>query len=236
VRTIAIETSSDIGSVACVANARPVCERVFKEGLAHGRDLIIELDECMREAGWEKSDVELVAVSVGPGSYTGIRVGVAAAKTLGYALEAPVVAVCSLDVIAENGPRTADYVAVVVDARRKEIYGAHYVNVGFSFSREEGPVVAAPEEFAARLPSPVFLLGDGLRLYPEVFRRKGFEQVGEAWWRPRAASVGLLGEKLYLIGGRGDAGSITPLYLRLPEAEEKWRRGHPGENPATPGQ
>ena len=225
-RTIAIETSTNVGSVACVANGKPVCERVFKEGLAHGRDLVRELDECARAAEWERGDIELVAVSIGPGSYTGLRVGVAAAKTLAYALSVPVMAVCSLDVMAENGPRTADYAAVVVDARRGQIYGAFYVNVGFSFFREEGPVVEDPEAFAGRLPTPVFVLGDALVKYPEAFKRAGLEAVNEKLWRPKATNVGLLGEKAYVTGERIDIEALAPLYLRLPEAEEKWRLKH----------
>jgi len=223
-RTIAIETSSNVGSVAAVANGRAICERVFKEGLAHGRDLISELDECARAADWERSDIELVAASVGPGSYTGLRVGVAAAKALCYALEVPVSAVCSLDVAAENAPRMADHVAVVVDARRGQIYGAFYVNVGFSFYREEGPVLVGPDEFARRLPQPIFILGDGLARYPEAFKKSGFEIMPEPQWRPRAMNAGLLGERAYLIGEHTDVNTLAPIYLRVPEAEEKWQR------------
>jgi len=226
--TVAIETSSSIGSVATVASGRPVDERHFKKGMVHGRDLLAELDECVRSSGWEKSDIELVAVSVGPGSYTGLRVGVAAARALAYALRVQVMAVCSLDVIAENGPRTADHVAVVVDARRGQVYGAYYANVGFSFFREEGPVVASPEEFAERLPRPVFVLGDGLGRHREAFTGRGIEHLPEAMWRPRAVNVGLLGEKAYLIGERTEPSRLLPMYLRLPEAEEKYRKKHGG--------
>jgi tRNA threonylcarbamoyladenosine biosynthesis protein TsaB len=224
--TIAIETSSTIGSVACVANSRPVRERHFTKGLVHGRDLMIELDRCVADAGWKRSDIELVAVSIGPGSYTGLRVGVAAAKALAYALRVEVIGVCSLDVIAENGPRAADHVAVVVDARRGQIYGASYTNVGFSFFREEGPLVADPGEFAGRLTRPVYILGDALEKYDSAFTAKGMEMLGESTWRPRAMNVGLLGEKAYLIGQRTELSKVAPLYLRLPEAESKWREKH----------
>ena len=228
-RTIAIETSSNVGSVACVADGRPGCERMFKEGLARGKDIMLEIDECVSSADWEKADIELIAVSVGPGSYTGLRVGVAAAKGLAYALNIPVIAVCSLDVIAENGPRMADHVAVALDARRGDIYGAYYVNVGFSFFREEGPALVKPDEFASRLPLPVFILGDALSKYADAFRRPGFELTPETLWRPKATSLGLLGEKAYLTGERTDAATLEPLYLRVPEAEEKWQKAHGGD-------
>ncbi|MCD6405852.1 MAG: tRNA (adenosine(37)-N6)-threonylcarbamoyltransferase complex dimerization subunit type 1 TsaB [Planctomycetes bacterium] len=226
--TIAIETSSTIGSVACVANGRVMYEQHFRRGLLHGRDLMVELDHCIAEVEWKRSDIELIAVSVGPGSYTGLRVGVAAAKALSYALRVDVAAVCSLDVIAENGPRTADHVAVVLDARRDQVYGASYSNVGFSFFREEGPLLASPEEFAASLPRPAYLLGDALRRYESVFDRRGFEMLPEAAWRPRAMKLGLLGEKAYLVGEKTDPATLLPIYLRLPEAEEKWQRAHGG--------
>ena len=224
--TVAIETSSTIGSVACVANSRPIYERHFQKGLVHGRDLILELDRCLAEVEWSRSEIELIALSVGPGSYTGLRVGVAAAKALSFALKVDVIGVCSLDVIAENGPRTADHVAVAVDARRGQVYGAFYTNVGFSFFREEGPLLATPEDFAAMLPRPVFLLGDALDRYREYFVSPGLELMTQATWRPRATHVGLLGEKSYLVGERTDTMTLKPIYLRLPEAEEKWREKH----------
>lgn len=227
-RTIAIETSSNAGSVACVAHGRTLCERVFTEGLAHGRDLILELDRCVAGAEWTRQDIELVAVSVGPGSYTGLRVGVAAAKALALALDVPVAPVCSLDVFAENAPRSADYVAVALDARRGQVYGAAYTNVGFLFYREEGPVLDDPAAFAERLPRPCFVLGDGARRYPEAFASSGLELLPENLGRPRATNVGLLGEKAYVIGERVPATSIEPLYLRLPEAQEKWAARHKG--------
>lgn len=224
--TIAIETSSTVGSVACVYSSRPIYERNFTKGLVHGRDLMVELDGCLAEAGWKRSDIELVAVSVGPGSYTGVRVGVAAARALGYALGVDVIGICSLDVIAENGPRTADHVAVAVDARRGQVYGACYSNVGFSFFREEGPVLLSPSDFAAGLPRPVYLLGDALERYPEAFKLPKAELTSESMWRPRAAKLGKLGEKAYLVGKRTSPDELLPIYLRLPEAEEKWQRAH----------
>ncbi len=222
--TIAIETSSTIGSVACVAHSRPIYERHFQKGLVHGRDLLVELDRCLAEVDWQKSDIELIAVSIGPGSYTGLRVGVAAAKALSFALGVDVIGVCSLDVIAENGPRTADHVAVAVDARRSQIYAAFYINVGFSFFREEGPLLTTPEDFLRTLPRPVFVTGDALDRYAESFRAPGVELLGQATWRPRATCVGLLGEKSYLVGERTDRSALEPYYLRPPEAEEKWRQ------------
>ena len=229
--TVAIETSSTIGSVACVANSRPIYERHFQKGLVHGRDLILEFDRCLAEVEWRKSDIELIAVSVGPGSYTGLRVGVAAAKALSYALGVDLIGVSSLDVIAENGPRTADHVAVAVDARRSQIYGAFYTSVGFSFFREEGPLLATPEEFVRRLPRPVYSIGDALDRYQESFTRDGIELMTQTTWRPRATNAGLLGEKAYLIGERTDPLTIAPIYMRLPEAEEKWRSKE-GQQPA----
>jgi tRNA threonylcarbamoyladenosine biosynthesis protein TsaB len=222
-RTLAIETSSNVGSIACTCHARIVCERVFREGLAHGRDLVIEMERCLRDAEWDKRDIELVAVSVGPGSYTGLRVGVAAAKTLAFTLGVPVIPVCSLDVIAENGPRTADYVAVVVDARRTQVYAALYANVGLLFFREEGPLLADPAEFARRLPRPTYVAGDALEKYRDAFTLSGLEHLPGKASRPSAANTGLLGEKAYILGERVDIHAIQPLYMRLPEAEEKWR-------------
>ena len=117
---------------------------------------------------------------------------------------------------------------MAVDARRAQVYAAFYTNVAFSFFREEGPLVLSPQEFAERLERPVYILGDALARYSDAIVGEGVEATGEVAWRPRATNVGLLGEKAFLIGERTDPLKLSPLYLRLPEAEEKWRAGKSG--------
>ena len=123
---LAIETSSTQGSVALWREGRVLAERSIAQGLRHGALLFVELRGIHEEAGLRPADVGLIAVSQGPGSYTGIRIGLTAARTAAYVLGKPLVGVPSLDVLAHNAPREAERVAALLDAKRGEVYCGLY--------------------------------------------------------------------------------------------------------------
>ncbi len=132
---LAIETSSRRGSVALFSDRTLVREDVFEDGLSYGRDLPRQVEGMLAAAGLALADLDAIAVSAGPGSYTGTRVGVTTAKTLGFALERPVVAVDSLRVLAaafaDPSPTAPLLVATVLDGRQTFLYGAlHAVEPG----------------------------------------------------------------------------------------------------------
>jgi len=217
---LAIETSHLVGSVALARDGQIVAEESFQEGMVHGRELVPRLKDLVEHAGWSPSTLDLIAVSIGPGSYTGLRVGVMTAKTLAYATQTDVVAVPSLDVLARNAPPEAETVCPVVDAKRKQLYNCLYDG---SRERQGEFAVAYPEELAEDLPDGTLLLGDALEYYREVFSRPGLTVADEALWQPRAAIVAELGYRLYQGGQRDSAMALAPLYLRRPEAEDRWR-------------
>lgn len=230
-RVLAIETSGTIGSVALWEGAL-VAEESFERGLVHGKALVPAIDVLLERAGWEKTSLGLIAVSQGPGSYTGVRVGVATAKALAYTLGCPIVGVPTLDALARNHPPASVMLCPVVDARWEQVYTATYEWRGAELTRISGPRAVRPEDLARELPERAHLFGDGLKRYRAVFERPGITFGDEMEWACRARVVAELGARAFTEGRRDEAVSLVPLYLRPTEAEVKaapLRQGHQGQ-------
>ncbi len=237
---LAIETSSRLGSVALWRDGQTLGERTLSQGQDHGSLLFVELRRLHADAGVEPAGVDLIAVSQGPGSYTGLRIGIATARTAAYALGKPLLGVPSLDVVAENAPADAAHVATVLDAKRGEVYacvftrgshlhlahGRHVPNEDVipRLERQMPYCTIRPE--ALELPTPCVVLGDGAERYPEAFARPGVAVAEKEAWRPRAAAVARLAAERYNAGERQELHALGPLYLRRPEAEDVWERRH----------
>lgn len=216
-RVLGIETSGTIGSVALWEGA-VVAEESFQRGLVHGKALVPTIARLLEQAGWEKTSLGLIAVSQGPGSYTGVRVGVATAKALAYALGRPLLGVSTLDALARNHTHAAIPVCPVVDARWEQVYTALYAA---DFARVWGPRAMRPEDLARELPEKVHLFGDGMKRYGSMFQREGITFGGEDEWVCHAREVASLGARDFAAGRRDDASTLVPLYLRPTEAEVK---------------
>ncbi len=183
----------------------------------------------LAEIGWEPRDVDLVAVSVGPGSFTGIRVGVTTAKTFAYAVEAEVLGVDTLEVIAFGCPDEVDAVSVAVDAQRHEVTSRLFRRNESGRFRPFGD--ASPRSIDAWLsdiPEDVRLAGPILRKLPED-RWTSLPTVDPAFWTPRAAAVGMLAGRKYAEGGRDSVWDLLPVYSR-PSAAEERARTSPGRS------
>jgi len=223
VLVVAIETSGTVGSVAVARDRELVSERMFSKGSHHGRDLVPTLDAVFRRHRYGPRDIGLVAAGIGPGSYTGLRVGLAAAKALVFGVGCPGVAVTSFDAMVQNLPRQAGRSAcVAVDARRRQVYFARYEASRGTWRRLEGPALSDPMSLARSLAPETIVLGNGVRAYPEAFA--AFEAAGTEMWTPRAGAVAALGYEAHVSGDAPDIESAQPLYLRAPAAVEKARR------------
>ena len=223
-RGLAIETSGRAGSLCIAEDGRVLAEEQFSHGLKHAAGIVPIIDRMCASRGWKPADVEEVYVSVGPGSFTGLRVGITVAKTLAFATGARVVAVPSVDVLARNAPAGWQNLIIVLDAKRDQIFTASFEN------SHDGPVVREPAHLdslramLARTPRPVHLLGEGIP-YHEKFVPKedpGVLLTEPGTWQARASVVAELGERLARTGQFADPMRLTPIYIRKPEAEEKF--------------
>jgi len=226
---LAIETSHNQGSVALLDGSGTPAEQPFSPGLVHGREIIPRIDELLVATALRRKDIDLVAVSAGPGSYTGIRIGVAAAKALAFGLGIPTLGVSTLEAIARNVLADGPF-AVVLDARRERIYGAHFVREDGKLLRESADGLHFPQAFFEALPPGTPLVGVSVEAIPGAAR---FPRLATEWDMPRAGRVAAIAYDVVRAARAGvrrlpaefeHPHSLVPVYLRRSEAEEKWER------------
>ena len=217
---LAFDASGNTGTIAVMESGRVLASEDFNVGLWQGRELMLRLNKAMEKAGRGFRDIETVAVGVGPGSYTGLRVSVATAKTLAWSTGAGLVGVPTLDALAANAPASCGRVAAVIDARRGEVYAGVYNRENSRLVLEMEYEVLRPPELAARLAGGVRtrVVGDAALLYREVWEQAGAEIGGEQEAAVRAEAVGTLALDIEAEASPHD---LKPLYMRLSAAEEK---------------
>src|SRR3954469_19664546 len=157
-RALAIETSGRTGSVAVAQDGVVLAEETFPHGLKHAAGLVPMIDRLCRAAGWGPGDVEEIYVSAGPGSFTGLRVGVTVAKTLAFATGAKLIAVPTVEVLARNAPAEATDVVIVLDAKRDQIFTARLTRGSDTWEVVEVAHLDSLSEMLARAPRPVHLI------------------------------------------------------------------------------
>lgn len=218
VKVLGIETSGERGGVALLDDGEVLGSRIFEKGMVHGREVAPSIHELLAKRGLEPASIGLIACDIGPGSFTGIRVGLAAAKGLVLALGCPLIGVASLDAMAEAARDLGELLCPARDAKWGQIYGALYRD-----GRRTGDYLAEkPAAFAARVPKDALVLGDALDAYGELFRDRA--RADREFWDPRPETVARLGLRLHREGIRHDAATLVPLYLRPTETELKFGR------------
>ncbi len=214
----AIETSSRHGEAALLGPEGSCRSLPFTAELSHAKGLFPSLQDLCASCGCVPGSIDLLVVDYGPGSYTGIRVGVAAAKVLAFALEKPVVPVNSLDVLVENvDNEAACCVAPILDAKLGQVYAAVFSlappqRILYNF-------VGSVEELVPKIPPGTVVFGDGVDRYSQELA--AFPAGPEEWARPRAEIGARLGKQAFLSSGAVDTDALAPLYLRQSLAEQK---------------
>ncbi len=220
---LALETATMCGSVALVAADRCIAEYSMQTGRTHSKRLLPGIQWLLAEAGLDWDAVDGIAVSIGPGSFTGLRIGLSTAKGLVLALDKPLIGVATLDGLAAQFPGAGQLICPLLDARKKEVYAALYRGSGGSgVERASDYLVLPPEELCARISGPVLLAGDGVAVYADFFKEQLGEQailVSPGLVFPRAAVIGMLGITRFRAGDFLDPVLAGPLYVRAPEAE-----------------
>jgi tRNA threonylcarbamoyladenosine biosynthesis protein TsaB len=223
-RILAIETSGPHGGIALADSERLLDQRPLDEGLRHGRDLLVAVRDACSRTGWTPKDIELVAVSIGPGSFTGIRIAVIFAKFTAWHTGARLVAVPSLRALAENAPPDATRVVPILDAKRGGLFASVFERRRDGFEETLGPALIEPEDLARRLRPPAFILGRGIPKARHALG--GFDLAPKDLWDVRPSAVARLGLAMDARGEHADLWRLEPVYIRPPEAEELWQRRH----------
>jgi tRNA threonylcarbamoyladenosine biosynthesis protein TsaB len=224
-RSLAIETSGRIGSIALVEDGNLRLEEQFPHGLQHAAQIVPMIDRLCATANCAPRELEHLYVSAGPGSFTGLRIGITLAKTLSFATGAKIVAVPSVRVLVENAPSDAKHVIIVLDAKREQIFTARFERSSDGWVERETAHLDSLSAMLERSPRPVHLLGEGVPYHEKFIPRD--EQIittPSETWRARAGAVAVLGMELAQQRVFEDPFRLTPIYIRRPEAEEKWEQ------------
>ena len=224
--TLAFETSAKAASVALMEAGKLLGEAYQNTGLTHSQTLMVMAQDLLKACAREPGQVKAVAVAAGPGSFTGIRIGVAAAKGFAWGGELPCYGVSTLEAMARNLGVYDGYVLPVMDARRNQVYSA-------LFRAEKGTLTRVTQDRAIALSDlcqeikslekPIFLVGDGALLCYNTLLEEvpSLVMPPEHHTHQRAAGVALAAKEMMDAGLPGNAGELTPNYLRLSQAERE---------------
>jgi tRNA threonylcarbamoyladenosine biosynthesis protein TsaB len=224
-RLLALETATLAGGAALIEDGRLVGESRLNIALTHSERLMAVVDRLLQDCGWDVASLDALAVSIGPGSFTGLRIGAATAKGLALALEIPVAPVPTLDALAATLPFADATVCPLLAARRDEVYCSLYRWTGRAMARRGEYLALPPEAAVAQFEPPVIVLGDGVAACRPFLARlgSGVREADPVHSLPSPAAVGALGHAMLAAGGGILAERLTPLYLRPSEAELRAR-------------
>lgn len=234
---LALETSGTCGSVALVDGGGCRAEHSLQSSRTHSRRLLDAVAGLMRECETDWAQLDAIAVSLGPGSFTGLRIGLSSAKGLTLATAKPLIGISSLDGLAAQGGQQPLPICALIDARKKEVFAGFYQTSptpGDNLSKppEAGPIgglhrcrpflALPPHDLAAMITEPTLLLGSGAELYRDLLQN----ELGPlALFAPpqlyfaRAAAIGMLAQAQWRQGEFLDPARATPIYVRSSDAQ-----------------
>ena len=224
--TLAFETSAKAASVALMDGSRLLGESYQNTGLTHSQTLMVMAEALLKTCGYTPKQLQAVAVAAGPGSFTGIRIGVAAAKGFAWGGELPCYGVSTLEAMARTLGIHDGYVMPVMDARRSQVYNTLFLAEGGKLTRIREDRAIALTDLANDikfLEKPIFLVGDGSTLCYNTLIEAVPNLVlpSEHRMHQRASGVGLAAAEMIAQGLPGNGAELTPNYLRLSQAERE---------------
>jgi tRNA threonylcarbamoyladenosine biosynthesis protein TsaB len=232
-RVLGVDTSTSCGSLGIIDDEEVVAEYALLRDETHSTRLVPAIQALLKEARLDLGEIDGIAVSLGPGSFTGLRVGLSAVKGLALATERPVVGVPTLDALAANLPFTPYLICPLVDARKGEVYTALYKDGQGGQVEQLTPYqVLSPLDLLEKIPlQETVFLGDGVEAYGELIE----ERLGaKALFAPphlrflRGSTVAEIGLTRFKKGKKDDITSLVPIYVRPSDAEIKWTQGKRG--------
>ena len=224
---LGIETSTKTGSIALVSETGVIAQYSLNIEVTHSERLMSTVDRVLRDTGLAIAGVDAYAVATGPGSFTGLRIGMATVKGLALVTGKPVAAVSTLAALAWNLPLSEHPVCPLLDARKNEVYAGVYLSDGMSLAEIKGDAVVPLSRLADMVSGNVIFAGEGSLLY-----RTELEAMfgGRCRFAPRsaclpsAASVAEIGLSMIENGVHAEPETLAPTYLRRPEAEVAWEK------------
>ncbi len=225
-KILAFETSAKAASAALTENGKLLAESYQNTGMTHSQTLMVMAQDLLKQCGLTARDVDAVAVANGPGSFTGVRIGVAAAKGFAWGREIPCVGVSTLEAMALTLGAWQGCVCPVMDARRSQVYNALFHVSGGKLERiREDRAISLADlgEELKNLEEPIFLVGDGSNLCYNTLLETvtGLVLPPEHRMHQRASGVALAAEALLAAGGTFSGAELVPNYLRLSQAERE---------------
>lgn len=227
-RVLGVDTSTSVVGIAIVEDDQLIVEYTLNLHEMHSAKLLPSINEALGRAEMKLSDIDGFAVSIGPGSFTGLRVGVATVKGLSYATQKPMLAVPTLDALAYTLRYSNKLICPLLDARKNEVYGAIYDNRGEDIERKSDYLCVKIEQILNMLDQPTIFLGEGAYRYKEeIVSDLGDKAIiaDPLVSLPRGANVAILGLEKLRRNEFEDPFSLKPLYVRKPEAEVKFELG-----------
>ena len=225
---LAVDTSAKPVSCALAEEGRVLASFFANTGLTHSQTLMHMIENLMTVAEKSVSDLDALAVNAGPGSFTGVRIGVSAVKGLAFTEDLPCIAVSTLESMAENtAALPGTVICCLMDARCQQVYGALFEKdengAVRRLSEDEALTVTQMGERIAALEKPVILVGDGSEMCYRVWK----DTIASVYLAPptvryqNAAATAVIASRLYEAGATISAEELLPLYLRLPQAERE---------------
>jgi tRNA threonylcarbamoyladenosine biosynthesis protein TsaB len=229
-KVLGIDTSTSCGSVGLIDDGEVISDYLLAIPVTHSERLLGGVEFVLREARCSIGNIDGWAIALGPGSFTGLRIGVSTVKGLAFATGKPVAGVSSLDVLASQIAPTQHPICPILDARKKEVYTALYrYEEGSSLKRQSDYQAIRPENLVKKITEPTIFLGDGVKTYRD-FLLNSLSSLAMFPPAPlhlsHGSMVAKLGFELLQKGEHLSLSAFSPLYIRPSEAEMKWRQTH----------
>ena len=226
-KILALDTATDSCSVAATEDGRVAAELTIRKNQTHSRHLMELVDSVLQIAGFGAADLDGLAVSIGPGSFTGLRIGISTIKGLAHALDKPVVGVSTLEALARQCSQTSFLICPMLDARKGEVYTATYRFDADELVQQTTARAMQPEALTDHIKSPCLFIGTGARLYRQTIVAAAgnlahFVSGGQN--TIRASRVAFLSMPRFEAKDTDEIANLIPHYIRKSDAELKLGR------------
>lgn len=224
---LAIDSSSLVASVALIDETTIIAEYTINLKKTHSQTLLPMIDEIIRMTGIDKKEIEVIAVTNGPGSFTGLRIGAATAKGLAFVLSIPVVGVSTIEAMAYNYNHCNKLICPIMDARRNQVYTGIYECQNEALKVVLEPCAVSISELTGkiiRLDKEIIFIGDGIPVYQDYLDENLIMKhyfANNHLNRQKASSLGALAMQKYKNGQAENADTFSPQYMRLSQAERE---------------